>query len=201
MSEELPHTGHTDAGGPLCAICQTPVGPGDDRVECPACHAGYHRDCWQENGGCAVYGCSEVPAIEAREKLDIPISYWGREHKPCPACGAQIVAAAVRCRHCGATFASARPLEADEHRAHVALKQQQPELAGKIPWLFGFCVLPCTAPIASVVGLIWWLKNRAAIKSLPSLYHALCVIGLCVGWGQTLILIFFGLTYSATRAH
>ena len=48
----------------ICAICQCPIGAGDQRTSCPDCHAAYHADCWQDNGGCAVYGCSQVPPTQ-----------------------------------------------------------------------------------------------------------------------------------------
>src|SRR5689334_2486971 len=92
-----------------CPYCLSAFADGDEVETCPGCRAGYHRGCWQENGGCAVYGCAHVPAVESRRAIEVPMSYWGQENKPCPSCGQQILAAAVRCRHCGATFASARP--------------------------------------------------------------------------------------------
>lgn len=32
---------------------------------CPACRTPHHRDCWEENGGCTVFGCSAAPVEEA----------------------------------------------------------------------------------------------------------------------------------------
>jgi len=40
-----------------CPLCQTRVLRGEVFVSCPSCHAQYHDDCWEYNGGCAVYGC------------------------------------------------------------------------------------------------------------------------------------------------
>jgi hypothetical protein len=45
-----------DAPG-VCPYCQTPIAQGEEEVHCPACRTPHHRQCWQENGGCAVYGC------------------------------------------------------------------------------------------------------------------------------------------------
>lgn len=42
----------------FCPYCQTPVQAGVEYVTCPACKTPYHSDCWQENNGCAVYGCN-----------------------------------------------------------------------------------------------------------------------------------------------
>lgn len=45
-----------DAPG-VCPYCQTPIATDADGIRCPACRTPHHRQCWQENGGCAVYGC------------------------------------------------------------------------------------------------------------------------------------------------
>ena len=42
----------------FCPYCQTAVQAGSDYVTCPACKTPYHADCWQENRGCAVRGCT-----------------------------------------------------------------------------------------------------------------------------------------------
>jgi hypothetical protein len=41
----------------VCPYCQSPITEDEEHVRCPACHTPHHRSCWQENGGCAVYGC------------------------------------------------------------------------------------------------------------------------------------------------
>src|SRR5687767_4121404 len=110
----------------VCGICLTPLQPTDSVAACPSCQSQYHNDCWLENGGCGAYGCSQAPAVEQRRAIEIPVSFWGQEHKPCPACGQQILAAAVRCRHCGATFASARPEDSDEFQRRATLKERLP---------------------------------------------------------------------------
>src|SRR5881394_3850802 len=108
-----------ETGENFCAICQTPVKAGDAAASCPDCAAPYHAECWEENGGCGVYGCTQVPKTEHRDRLEIPVSYWGQEHKNCPVCQTQILAAAVRCRVCGTNFASARPQDANEFLQHA----------------------------------------------------------------------------------
>ncbi len=34
--------------------------------ECPSCHVPHHLECWQENKGCSVPGCSEAPDDESK---------------------------------------------------------------------------------------------------------------------------------------
>lgn len=41
-----------------CPICQTKVLAGEEYLTCPACKTPYHKDCWEYNRGCGVYGCT-----------------------------------------------------------------------------------------------------------------------------------------------
>jgi hypothetical protein len=184
----------------VCAICQCPIGGGEGRTACPDCRAEYHEDCWQENGGCAVYGCPQVPQVEARRSVEIPVSFWGQENKPCPACGREILAAAVRCRYCGATFSSAKPEDREAFNQRAALEQRLPKVRQWVIWLFVLSVLPCTAPIGGLWSLIWYPLRRQEVEALPSLYSALAKIGIAVGLGQTVLLALMAMIYSLAHA-
>jgi predicted RNA-binding Zn-ribbon protein involved in translation (DUF1610 family) len=168
-------------------------------VTCPECHAPYHAECWEENGGCAIYGCKLVPKVDMRGGMEIPASFWGREHKPCPACGTEILAAAVRCRHCGATFSSAQPEDAGTFRKRAEQNQVAPALRRQAVWLFVFCVLPFTAPVAAVIALVWWRSHRDEIKTLPGIHVGLARLALIVGLGQTAIAIIMGVLFAVFR--
>jgi hypothetical protein len=186
--------------GPVCAICLSPITDTDEKTSCPSCNAAYHAECWNENGGCAVYGCSQAPVVESRRAIEIPMSYWGQEHKMCPKCGKQILAAAVRCRHCGTMFESARPQEAEEFHQRANLAQRLPAARRAIVILFIFSVLPCLAPIGAVWGFIWYATHRDELRALPTIYSALCKIGLGVAIGQTVIMVLMTVLYSVTRS-
>lgn len=183
----------------LCPFCQSPVKPGEPRSPCPVCGAGYHTECWQENGGCAVYGCTEVPPVEPRHGIEIPISFWGRENKPCPRCGTEILAAAVRCRLCGATFSSARPEDSEEFRARAAREERLPGIKRTVTWLFVLSVLPCCVPIGAIWGLAWYPSHRDDVRTLPSIYPALCKIALAAALGQCVMLVLMAALYAAIR--
>ncbi|MCB0722935.1 MAG: hypothetical protein KDC42_11600 [Ignavibacteriae bacterium] len=43
----------------ICGYCQSPIKNEAETVVCPGCGTPYHKDCWKENKGCAVYGCNE----------------------------------------------------------------------------------------------------------------------------------------------
>lgn len=183
------------AGGTLCAVCQTPVKQGEDLVNCPGCNAPYHRECWEYNKGCGVYGCAQVPATEKLDALEVPVSYWGKEEKNCPVCKKVILAAAIRCRHCGATFASARPESALDFSRRMVVEQALPRARKIGIWLLVLSILSCTAPFAAVAGPIWYFSHRREIDALPSLYAALCRIALVVAIAQTALAVLSAIAY------
>ena len=48
----------------VCPYCRSPFdGP---PFECPGCGAPHHAECFEENGGCTVFGCTAAPAVEAK---------------------------------------------------------------------------------------------------------------------------------------
>lgn len=52
---------------PVCPYCRTEVGDAEgERKDCPGCGTPHHADCFAENGGCTVFGCSAAPADEAK---------------------------------------------------------------------------------------------------------------------------------------
>jgi hypothetical protein len=142
-----------------------------------------------------------VPVAEARRAIEIPVSYWGRENKPCPACGREILAAAMRCRHCGATFDSARPQEAAEFQERTHRGQRLPATRKTAICLFVCCVIPCLAPLGALWGLIWYPKHKDDVSALPSLYPALCKIGIGVAIAQSIALLVVAVLYSGLYRH
>jgi len=184
-----------------CPYCLSSIGDQERTVSCSSCRAVYHEECWVENGGCAVYGCKEVPVVEARRAVEIPVSYWGRENKPCPACHQEILAAALRCRHCGTTFASARPEDAAEFQARAAIGASLPETRRTATWIFVLSVVPFLAPVGAVWGLIWHRANRDSVRALPALYGALGRIGLIVSIALTVAIVVLTGLYIGVRGH
>jgi hypothetical protein len=183
----------------VCAFCLSPISGEDVVTACASCHARYHDDCWRENGGCAVYGCAEVPIVEPRKAVDLPVSYWGQENKPCPSCGKEILAVAVRCRFCGATFSSAQPEDVATFIKRAEQEKRLPQIKQRVVWIFVLSVIPCLAPIGGLWGLIWYPTHRPDVRALPSIYPALCKIGIAVGLGQTVLMAFVAAIYAATR--
>jgi hypothetical protein len=180
---------------PLCAYCQSPIEDEQARTSCSACSAAYHADCWQENGGCGIYGCPQAPAVEPRKAVEIPVSFWGQESKPCPSCGREILAAALRCRHCGTTFASAQPEAAGEYQHRVTLEGRLPQVRRTVVVWFALSVLPCAAPVAAIGGTVHYRAHREEVAALPALYGALSRLGIWVSIGQTVAFVLITLLY------
>jgi hypothetical protein len=69
-----PREGPLSAAGPvdadpMCGVCHSPIAPLEESTRCPACRTEFHVECWTENRGCSVYGCSHVNALEPPEHL------------------------------------------------------------------------------------------------------------------------------------
>jgi hypothetical protein len=178
-----------------CPYCLAGFRVGEEIASCPKCQACYHSECWQENGGCAVYGCCEVPATQGRSAIEVPFSYWGQENKPCPSCNQQILAAAKRCRHCGATFTSARPQGTDEFHSRAALEERLPAARRRVVTIFIFSIVPFLAPFGAVWGPFWSRRHREELAALPALYPALVKVGSIAALVQTIALGVMTLVY------
>lgn len=182
--------GQNDPSG-NCAICQCEIAAGEPSTSCPACAGSFHTDCWEYNKGCGFYGCSEAPPTEGLNSIEIPASHWGKSKKQCPKCTKEILAAAVRCKHCGATFETANPQQRDAYHEHEANRAKLPIIKAAVIGLLIFSLIPCTAPIAAVGGTIWYVTNRKTIAMLPRFHSALCKIAVGVSIVITVLLIAF----------
>ena len=179
-----------------CLICQSPIEPTETKSTCPSCKREYHSECWEQNKGCAVYGCPQVPPAEPVNELEIPTSYWGKEKKICPSCEKEILAASLRCSHCGTIFSDARPFTREEFQEEQDFKDKKKALQLRTILIVIFNILTFTAPFAAFIGFFWYRAKKKELKSLPHLYLPLIRIGLAVGILQTILIILFGIIFS-----
>src|SRR5450432_1104031 len=55
---------------PVCPYCRTVIEPDSgNEIVCAGCGTPHHADCYAENGGCTVFGCSAAPAEEQKLTL------------------------------------------------------------------------------------------------------------------------------------
>ena len=93
----------TPSASPICPVCCTPVRPEDNAVTCPHCKIVYHRECWNDNKGCATYGCPDVNCL-ALLPLKIDAATLGVTPLPPPSPGAANAAPSETCPQCHATI-------------------------------------------------------------------------------------------------
>ena len=47
----------------ICPVCSTEIQATDETIICPDCKIVYHKDCWNDNNGCATYGCKSAGCL------------------------------------------------------------------------------------------------------------------------------------------
>lgn len=175
--------------GRVCGVCQTGIVQGEQVGPCPSCASPFHVECWEENGGCAQYGCAHMPAAVKEQAPVVAQSYWGQEEKQCPHCGQQIRAAALRCRHCSAVFASGAPVTAAQLDVQAQHGERLARASTAALWLFVGGLLPLTAPLALLAGGLWMALSRRTIRRLPSSRRVMALLGLAAAGVSTLLLL------------
>jgi len=56
----------------VCPYCRTKIIPEDEPVVCEGCGTSHHADCYTENGGCTIFGCSKAPGDEPKVSVSTP---------------------------------------------------------------------------------------------------------------------------------
>jgi hypothetical protein len=177
------------AGRP-CAICQTAIAAGESAGACPVCASPFHEECWNENGGCAVYGCEAMPKTVAKEDAPFaPQAHWGRETKNCPVCQKEIKVAAMRCRFCGTVFETADPQSRAAFKKKKKLKPRQHSIRQTAVTLFVLCMIPCIAPLSLVITILWFVARRKELRKASALHHTLVIIGIIASSIASLMMV------------
>ena len=56
----------------VCPYCRAPVSADESPTICEGCGTLHHADCYAENGGCTIFGCSHAPAEEPKLTVSAP---------------------------------------------------------------------------------------------------------------------------------
>jgi TM2 domain-containing membrane protein YozV len=70
-----------------CPYCRTPIEEDSDppKVFCQGCGTPHHGECFEENGGCTIFGCSAAPAEEPKLSIALPdLNTAMPVHQPAP---------------------------------------------------------------------------------------------------------------------
>jgi TM2 domain-containing membrane protein YozV len=56
----------------VCPYCRTKISADDRPMVCEGCGTAHHADCYAENGGCTIFGCSKAPGDEPKVSVSTP---------------------------------------------------------------------------------------------------------------------------------
>lgn len=71
--------------GKNCPYCQTPIKPGAEIKECPACGIVHHLDCWIANGNkCTTFGCDGKDRVVVPDTASSPATNVNGSSSPQP---------------------------------------------------------------------------------------------------------------------
>jgi predicted RNA-binding Zn-ribbon protein involved in translation (DUF1610 family) len=186
------------AQGASCPICQSPIGPGEDTLVCPACDQVHHRECWTDVGGCATYGCENAPKTEKAEPAEAPRSAWG-ETKKCPACGEKIKSIALRCRYCGTEFDTVDPLSLKELRKQIVKGERLQSTRAVVVILFVLSIVGCFAPIIAIVATAYVVMQRGVIAKAGPSYLVMGYSAIGISFLYSILMLLFLLFTLASR--
>ena len=163
--------------GRVCSICQNAVQPGEAACLCPECRSPYHRECWDEVGGCATYGCRQMPQAAKPAEPGARTEGWGDE-KACPKCRKPIRSAAVKCRYCKAKFPSALPMTPAEFHEWRAQQAQLAPTRIMAIVVFVASLFGCLGPVVLLGGGFWLWSSHDALKRVGGVHQVLAYFGL-----------------------
>jgi Prokaryotic RING finger family 1 len=178
------------AQGGICPICQTAIGPSDAALVCPSCDQVHHRECWNEVGGCASYGCENAPAPGKTTPAEVPRAAWG-ETKTCPVCGEKIKSIALRCRYCGTDFDTVDPLSLKDLRKQIIREERLQTTKTVVIMIFVASILGCPAPIVAVAAPCYVLLKRKNIAKAGPAYLVMGYSAIAVSVLYSILLLLF----------
>ena len=92
-----------------CPVCCSEIEPTEECFQCPDCGMWYHKECWEDNKGCATYGCNSARCLEPPPlKIDpeeggaYPVE--SQDCIICPQCSTRNSKDVTFCWSCGHTF-------------------------------------------------------------------------------------------------
>ena len=174
-----------------CPICQILISPDDQIKICEKCKSSFHIECWNENNGCATYGCENAPKLNKKDSLQVQEhTFWGAETKICPMCGEKIKVNELRCPYCNEAFGTAQPIRSEDIKDQLALGSKLIKGSKGAILVFICGLLGITAPFNLVFGGIWYINNKRILKKESPLHNLLAIVGLSISVVYSLFILF-----------
>jgi zinc-ribbon domain len=159
----------------VCPYCLHPVTEDQAVQQCPSCQQGHHQECWDDLGGCAIYGCERMVPVQKPEEMH---SFWGVTEKKCPICAESIAVGDLKCPYCGTDFEDVRPVSRDDV---LRRDEEAPDPLRKTALkMLILSALGVTSPFVLIWGSIWYMLHRREIAGQSSTARALILIALGV---------------------
>lgn len=176
-----------------CSICKTLIQTSDPTITCSECVSEYHEECWERNGGCATYGCSNVPTLKPASQPSVIERTWGDE-KSCPACGRDIPSSLLSCR-CGARFPWADPMTAAQHQAWLEEQKIRVRNRRLFVALFLLSLFGWPAPFAGLFAGVQAYRHHEVLVGEDGPFLALGYGTAAIGgvYGLIFLLVYIGL--------
>jgi hypothetical protein len=145
-----------------CPYCQSAIKQETDTIYCSDCGTPHHTECWDENGGCTTYGCTQNPVtkVETETGLDIgqiPVAELENiieekkisepEETDCKYCGKKIDVNSRYCKYCGNKQSDDQipsPFEKEyqkRYQENITLKRKSNTLAISSMIIFSLVIL------------------------------------------------------------
>jgi hypothetical protein len=175
--------------GTVCHICLHRIDDGQPVNSCPDCQSLYHGPCWEDLGGCAIYGCPGM--VEVKKGEDEGTTVWGMSEKVCPACAEKIPATALACPFCRTKFDEILPMAREE----LLRQPDDPEVVSyrrKAIWLLIFSLIGVTSPLTLLIGGIWYWSKKGEIERAGTTVKGITLIALVISVAY-IVLVGFGL--------
>lgn len=169
LAAELPAP-RPSAAAKTCGVCQSPLLPGDATTPCKHCSQTYHTECWNENHGCAAYGCPGVGALDESAESAESAAPTTEEHEPVSAPEAAEEALAARMGIELPPRAAERPFPWDS----VLL------LGSVLGTVIGFITFGLPALLVGAASAIYAMRQRDG-RRVATVAAFICVLGLASG--------------------
>lgn len=179
-----------------CSICQGQLYGNQLNKKCQECNNEFHRDCWEENGGCGTPGCKNLPKITTKNDLHYAQnSFWGAEKKLCPVCGEKIDVSEFTCPFCKENFDTNEPISQSAYKGEklIGLGQEKMPIGGAIT-VFILGLIGCTAPLNLIFGYMWFYNKKDRLREEAPIGYFLAIAGLVIS-GIYLALIVLWIFY------
>ena len=168
----------------LCGICQKALEAVHATVNCPACSQPYHEKCWEDNGGCAAYGC-----IQAGMMMPLPPI----APVEAPPIAARVVEP-VPVKHAPVKILARQPIP--DRPVHQPMASDKAVLIGSVVGVilgtFTFGVPALAMAAAALVYAIRGRRDSAHSSRVAAVATAICVIGIAIGIFTSILFWFNG---------